>query len=310
MVMTKKVRIALVGLGDIAQKAWLPIVCQHPEIEPIFCTRNKETLSQLAQRYRVKETYTDVKDAINAAPDAIMIHSSTDSHFAIASASIKAGIATLVDKPISDNIEQVCQLIDLAKTNNTPLCTGFNRRFAPLLQPLKGHPLNQLRWQKNRHNLPGNIRQFIYDDFIHVVDSLLYFGRPATPIEPQISFVMKEQQLAAVFLRIATENTLLEGSMNRISGQTFERIEAFTDNQNWQIDNLRQGQHCSDNTMTPMLFSDWQSTLYKRGFDNLLDAWLSQIKKSQPEHDYLDSLLTTHKLCEKIVKYIEAKINE
>ncbi|MCE2596292.1 Gfo/Idh/MocA family oxidoreductase [Motilimonas cestriensis] len=310
MAITGKLRIALVGLGDIAQKAWLPIVCQHPEVEPIFCTRNSDTLSRLAQQYRIKETYTDINDAINAAPDAIMIHSATESHFEIASASIKAGIATLIDKPISDNFEQVNQLINLAKANNTPLCTGFNRRFAPLLQPLKTEQLNHLRWQKNRHNLPGNIRQFIFDDFIHVVDSLLYFGRPATPIEPQIHFVMKQQQLAAVFLRIASENTLIEGSMNRISGQTFERIEAFSDNQHWQVDNLRQGQHFSDNMTNPMLFSDWQSTLYKRGFDDLLDSWLSQIKKGQPQHDYLDSLLTTHQLCERIVKYIEAKTNE
>lgn len=307
--MTQKLRIALVGLGDIAQKAWLPLVCQHPDISPILCTRNQATLARLATQYRVEETYLNIDALIAAQPDAVMIHSATNSHFALASATLKAKIPTFVDKPISDNLSEVGQLVELAKAQNTPLCSGFNRRFAPLLQPLTTQPLTHLRWQKNRHDLPGKVREFVFDDFIHVVDSLLHFSEPLTDIKPEINFILKDKLLAALFLRIPTPNGLIEGSMNRISGQTFERVEAFADNQHWQIDNLRQGHHAHQGVLTPLQFSDWEATLYKRGFNDLLNSWLAQIKNGQPAHDYLDRLLTTHQLCEKIVKYIEAKMS-
>ena len=157
--------------------------------------------------------------------------------------------------------------------------------------------------------MPGKVREFVFDDFIHVVDSLLHFSEPLTDIKPEINFVLKDKLLAALFLRIPTPNGLIEGSMNRISGQTFERVEAFADNQHWQIDNLRQGHHCYQGVNTPLQYSDWETTLYKRGFNDLLNSWLAQIRNGQPADSYLDRLLTTHQLCEKIVKYVETKMN-
>ncbi|MCE2571344.1 Gfo/Idh/MocA family protein [Motilimonas eburnea] len=307
--MTQPLKIALVGLGDIAQKAWLPIVCQHQDIIPVFCTRNTQVLDKLAAQYRISETYHHFADLVQSKPDAIMIHSATASHFELAKASIQAGIATLVDKPISDNLQMVAELVNLAHTHNTILYTGFNRRFAPLLSPLKQAELRHLRWQKNRHDLPGDIRRFIYDDFIHVVDSLLYYAHfPAIEVEQlDIQYQMKQQQLASVHLRINTQDILLEGYMNRLAGSTFERIEAFAENEHWQIDDLRTGHHCRDGATTAIGFSDWQSTLHKRGFEPLLEDWLALIKaKSQPTKD-LDRLLTSHHICEYIVNFIQAK---
>lgn len=45
-------KIGIIGLGDIAQKAYLPVITQHSDVELVFCTRNSEVLNQLARRYR------------------------------------------------------------------------------------------------------------------------------------------------------------------------------------------------------------------------------------------------------------------
>lgn len=310
--MSEQLKIALVGLGDIAQKAWLPIVCQHAAIHPVFCTRNPQVLDTLSAQYRVHETYRDFDKLLQSKPDAIMIHSATHSHFELAKASIKAGIATLVDKPICDNLQMVAELVNLAHAHNVILYTGFNRRFAPLLAPIKQANLQHLRWQKNRHNLPGDIRSFIYDDFIHVIDSLLYYADfPAIQVEQlDIQFQMKDQQLAAIYLRINTQGMLLEGSMNRLAGSTFERIEAFAENEHWQIDDLRQGHHSSSGNSSALGFSDWQSTLYKRGFEALLADWLTLVRSGKQASEDLDRLLTTHHICEYIVNFIQAKTSD
>lgn len=38
-------RIALVGLGDIAQKAYLPLLASDEQVTPLLCTRNPAVLA-------------------------------------------------------------------------------------------------------------------------------------------------------------------------------------------------------------------------------------------------------------------------
>ena len=40
----------------------------------------------------------------------------------------------------------------------------------------RAESLTELHWQKHRHYLPGAPRQFLFDDFIHVLDSLCFYG--------------------------------------------------------------------------------------------------------------------------------------
>ena len=116
--MTKKLRIALIGLGDIAQKAYLPVVANHPKVTPILCTRNKTILTQLADQYRIDDTYDSLAALIKAKPDAIMIHSATSSHFDMAKQSLEAGIAVFVDKPMSYTLAECEQLTALSDAKN------------------------------------------------------------------------------------------------------------------------------------------------------------------------------------------------
>jgi virulence factor len=75
---TARLRIAHIGLGDIARKAYLPLTTAHPGITPLLCTRNERVLEELAQQYRIKDTLTSIDALIASRPDGAMIHSSTD----------------------------------------------------------------------------------------------------------------------------------------------------------------------------------------------------------------------------------------
>lgn len=37
-------KVAMIGLGDIAQKAYLPVLAQWPDIELVLCTRNPKSI--------------------------------------------------------------------------------------------------------------------------------------------------------------------------------------------------------------------------------------------------------------------------
>ena len=57
-------RIGLIGLGDIAQKAYLPVISSMEGVTPVLCTRNSEVLARLVQTYNLEEGYADVSDLI------------------------------------------------------------------------------------------------------------------------------------------------------------------------------------------------------------------------------------------------------
>lgn len=299
-------RIALIGLGDIAQKAYLPVMTSQPHIEPILCTRNPDVLESLAAKYRIRECYRSIDEAIAAGIDGAMIHSATSSHFELAKKLLIAGVAVFVDKPLSDSLAEVEQLLDLAAQKNLPLFVGFNRRFAPLIEPLSriDKPL-QVLWQKNRVAQPAAARTFVFDDFIHVLDGLRFLSPSGVVDDLQINSQFQGELLAAVKVQWRSQGALLTGSMNRVSGLVDERLELFADGEKWQLDGLTQGHHYQQGASTRLNFSDWHSTLYKCGFETMLQQWVDVVKSGICDHAQLRDIHDSHFLCERVVAQIE-----
>ena len=46
-------KIGLCGIGDIAQKGYLPILTQREDVELFVCTRNELTLSKVMRHYHL-----------------------------------------------------------------------------------------------------------------------------------------------------------------------------------------------------------------------------------------------------------------
>ncbi|WP_049721421.1 Gfo/Idh/MocA family protein [Gilvimarinus polysaccharolyticus] len=299
-------RIALVGLGDIAQKAYLPVVARHGDITPILCTRNHAVLQSLSARYRIAETYPSYDELLAARPAAVMIHSATDSHYRLARTALEQGIAVFVDKPISYQLAEVEALITLAQNNNTVLFCGFNRRYAPLYQaPLAVQPIN-VHYQKNRHNLADDARIFIYDDFIHVLDFVRHCAKveKVDAIKPWVSAYSEQGKLGSVQVSFSVAGGSFTAAMNRLSGQARERLEYSGYNQSWQVDNVASGIHYKDNKAIAMGFSDWDDTLYKRGFVDMIDAFFAMLQQGNADTEYLAGVLASHRLCERVLQEI------
>ena len=298
---TPKIKIALIGLGSIAQKAYLPILANHPKVDPILCTRNTLTLNNLSKQYRINKTYSNLDELIRTKPDAAMVHSSTDSHGLIITKLLKAKIPVFVDKPLSYSLEESEKILELASNNKLPLYLGFNRRFAPLIKTLSEvpHPI-QISWQKNRVNLPGDPRVFIFDDFIHVIDSLRFLGKGEIRNLNVISRV-KDEKLENIQVQWQQGETFLFGGMNRISGIAEERIELFSAGNKWVINDLNVGTHFTNEKENTLKFGNWESTLYKRGFVNMIEDWINVLEKRSFDSSSIQDIWETHQLCETIL---------
>ncbi len=296
-----KLRIALIGLGDIAQKAYLPILANHPEVEPLLCTRDPAVLKKLSRQYRIAAAYSSLKEVIAQRPDAAMVHSTTDSHAALATQLLKAGIPVFVDKPLSASPEDSARMIALAERRQLPLFVGFNRRYAPLVSALKAEadPFH-VSWQKHRVDQPGEPRTFLFDDFIHVVDGLCFLA--TGPVEDlRVHSRLRDGQLTSVHVQWTQGNTLLTGSMNRVSGRTEETIEYFTPGNKWTIKELHAGTHYRNGERTDLGFGNWTPTLEKRGFVAMVEDWLAVVRRGTHDATYLEGVRETHDLCERIL---------
>jgi len=274
--MAQRLRIASIGLGDIAQKAYLPIVCCHELIEPIFCTRDESKLDSLKQKYRVEESYTDLELLLITQPDAVMIHSNTESHYRIAKQFLEAGIPVFVDKPLTYSLKESEELIELSNRNKTPLFLGFNRRYAPYISMLKQEPLSEISWVKNRKNLPGEPITFILDDFIHVIDSLLFLAPP-----PQngfdLDFRLNDSLLEYVKISWEVNGIKVKGEMDRMHESTFETTYAEGEGTTWVVRELMSGVSTKDEKPTFNDHGNWASTLYKRGFEAMIDEFVGLV---------------------------------
>lgn len=303
----KKIRIAIIGLGDIAQKAYLPILANHTKVSPILCTRNMQVLKQLATQYRINDAYTSLDELIKNKPDAAMVNSSTNSHFIIVSKLLNAGIPVFVDKPLSYSLHESEELLNLATKKQISLYLGFNRRFAPLINLLekKRDPI-QVFWLKNRVNLPGDPRTFVFDDFIHVADSLRFLSHGSVE-NIQVFSKSHNNQLEMLQVQWQQNKTLLNGAMNRVSGISEESVAYYTVGNKWQINELVSGFHYQNEIQHPIGFDNWKSTLYKRGFINLVEDWLYTLQTNKFDKNRIQDIWETHNLCEIIVEKILKK---
>ena len=300
-----KIRIALIGLGSIAQKAYLPILANHSKVEPILCTRNSQTLNELSNQFRITTTFTSLDELIRSKPDAAMVHSSTESHVPILSKLLKAKIPVFVDKPLSYTLEDSERILDLASKYQLPLFLGFNRRFAPLIKSLseEANPI-QISWQKNRVDLAGNPRVFIFDDFIHVIDSLRFLGTGSIQDLNVVSRV-KNEKLENIQVQWQQGETVLFGGMNRVSGISEERIEYYTKGNKWLIENLNSGIHFTAGEEKTLKFNNWESTLHKRGFVKMIESWINVLQERKYNPGSIEDIWKTHQLCENILSQVK-----
>ncbi|EEY36635.1 Gfo/Idh/MocA family protein [Vibrio mimicus] len=303
-------KIAMIGLGDIAQKAYLPVLAQFPDVELVLCTRNPKILGTLATRYRVSATCTDYRDVLQHGVDAVMIHAATDVHSTLAAFFLTQGIPTFVDKPLAASAQECEDLYELAVKHRQPLYVGFNRRHIPLynqhlpeLRHQECGELRSLRWEKHRHALPGDIRTFVFDDFIHPLDSV-NLSRQHNLDGIHLTHHMSGGLLARLDIQWQAGDTLLHASMNRQFGITTEHVTASYDNVAYQFDSFTQGKAWRDNQESRVALKDWTPMLASKGFEHMVQDWLQVAATGTLAAHIIERNLASHQLAEAICEHL------
>ncbi|QVL34326.1 Gfo/Idh/MocA family oxidoreductase [Telmatocola sphagniphila] len=109
---TKKVRVAIVGLGFGAE--FIPIYQAHPNAEmAAICRRNVKELNACGDKYKIAKRYTSYEDLLKDPDiDAIHINSPIPDHASQSLAALKAGKHVACTVPMATTLDELHVLCD------------------------------------------------------------------------------------------------------------------------------------------------------------------------------------------------------
>ncbi|MES9591093.1 MULTISPECIES: Gfo/Idh/MocA family oxidoreductase [unclassified Streptomyces] len=296
-------KVGCIGLGDIAQKAYLPVLTTLPGVELHLQTRTPATLAAVAEAHRIPaaQCHTDLGSLIAQGLDAAFVHAPTTVHPEIVTRLLEAGVATYVDKPLAYELAESQRLVALAQERGTSLAVGFNRRVAPGYAQCAEQPRELILMQKNRVGMPEDPRTLVLDDFIHVVDTLRFLV-PGPVEHTVVRARIREGLMHHVVLQLSGDGFTAIGTMNRLSGSTEERLEVSGQDSKREVVNLAE---VIDHKGQPSLRrrGDWVPVARQRGIEQSVLSFLDAVRAGQVLN--AGDALRTHELCEHILRELD-----
>lgn len=299
------VKVGCIGLGDIAQKAYLPVLGVQPGVELHLQTRTPATLARVGDSLHLppEQRHTDLSDLLAQNLDAAFVHAATVAHPEIVTRLLEAGVPTFVDKPLAYELADSERLVRLAEERNVSLAVGFNRRHAPGYTQCADHPRDLILMQKNRIGLPEDVRTMVLDDFIHVVDTLRFLA-PGPIDDVTVRARVEGGLVHHVVLQLVGDGFTALGVMNRLSGSAEEILEVSGQDTKRQVVNLAE---VIDHKGQPSVRrrGDWVPVARQRGIEQGVLAFLDAVRAGKVLS--ARDALATHELCERVVRAVQER---
>lgn len=291
-------KTAVIGLGDIAEKAYLPVLSATPGLDLHLCTRDPATLDRLGDAYRIERRFASVDELLDAGVEAAFVHAATSAHVKIVEPLLRAGVHVYLDKPIAYTLAESERLVRLAQEMGRSLFVGFNRRRAPSYTALLDLPRHLVVMQKHRRDLAEDPRTAIFDDFVHVVDTLRFLV-PGTVEHTGIRTRVRDGLLEHVTLELSGDGFTALGIMNRVSGAAEETVEVMGGGVKRRVVNIADVIDYSG-TETLARRGDWAPVSRQRGIEQACLEFLDAVRSGVVLD--ADDALATHRICEDIVR--------
>lgn len=141
----KKVRMAVVGTGNLAQKQHIPNAFKTDNIELVaLCDLNHDILKKLGKEYGVGRLETDYKKIFSdPSIDGVIIVTREDTHVPLTIEALKSGKHVYVEKPLAETEEECKKVVREQKVSGKIVAVGMNRRMSPAYRWAK-----ELLWKK------------------------------------------------------------------------------------------------------------------------------------------------------------------
>lgn len=300
-----KLRVGVVGLGGIAQKAYLPILSQAADWTLVGAfSPNQQKAQPVCDSYRM--ACFSRLDSLAQQCDAVFVHSSTASHFQVITELLHQGVHVYVDKPLAETVEQGEQLIALAEKQGKTLMVGFNRRFAPLYRQLKQQMQQPASIRMDKHRAdsvgPNSLRFTLLDDYLHVVDTALWLGGDAGRLLSGSLRATDAGELIYAEHHFECGETQVTTSMHRRAGSQRESVQAVTDGAVYQLDDMRRWLREDSQGVLEQPAPGWQTTLAQRGFDGAVRHFITSVSNQTLPETAGEQAIVAQRVIEKLLR--------
>lgn len=301
----RKLRIGVVGLGGIAQKAYLPLLSQAQDWQLIGgFSPNQQKAQPVCDSYRM--ACFSRLDSLAQQCDAVFVHSSTASHFQVVSELLERGVHVYVDKPLAETLEQSEQLLALAEKQGKALMVGFNRRFAPLYRQLKQQMQRPASIRMDKHRTdsvgPKDVRFTLLDDYLHVVDTALWLGGDSGRLLSGTLRANDAGEMLYAEHHFACAEVIVTTSMHRRAGSQRESVQAVTEGAVYQLNDMRQWLREDPQGIVEQPTPGWQTTLAQRGFEGAVRHFIQAVSNQTEPEIAGEQAIYAQRMIEKILR--------
>lgn len=197
--MSKKLKMAIIGVGGIATRVHMPAYENIDEIEIVaVCDILPDRAKEVSEKFNIPEYYTDYKDVLNIEGlDAVDICTPNYWHSIIAVDALEKGLHVLCEKPDAVDVEAAEKMKAAAEKNGKTLMVIRNNRFLETSKFLKKYIddgkmgniyAGRCGWQRRR-GIPGRGGWFttkalsgggpLIDLGVHMIDLAMWLmGNP------------------------------------------------------------------------------------------------------------------------------------
>lgn len=189
-----KIKVAVIGCGNIANASHIPSYLKNPEVEiKYFCDLIPEKAQACVEKYGCGEAVVDYHDFLNDPElDAVSVCTHNDFHSVIAIDFMRAGKHVLCEKPAARILSEALEMQKVAhetgRVLNIGVCNRFNTYVMKIRELIESGELGEVyhvyaSFRKHR-SIPGIGGDFttkaksgggaLIDWGVHFIDLILY----------------------------------------------------------------------------------------------------------------------------------------
>ncbi|MDD5259213.1 MAG: Gfo/Idh/MocA family oxidoreductase [bacterium] len=236
-------KMGVIGIGHLGVHH-ARIVSSLPEVELIgICDINESQVRKIARQYKTT-AYTDYRQLLSKV-DAVSIAVPTPWHYQIAKDFINARVHCLIEKPITPDLPEAEELVDLVKQKNLILQVGHIERFNPAVLEAQKY-INEPKFIEANRLGPYDPRvahiSVVLDLMIHDIDIVLYLVQDQIlSIDAVGAKVLSHfEDIANARIRFA-HGCVATISASRVSLKKFRKIRIFQKDSYLSLDYAKPG---------------------------------------------------------------------
>ena len=327
----EKTKVAVIGLGGIAQLVHLPILSKLMNVEiSAIADIKKNQLNSVSEKFNIEKHYTDHREMLEKEEvDAVIIATPTNTHLEIALDCLKAGKHILIEKPIARNVSEAKQINAASKKYKKQVMVGMNLRYRPDAMLLKSlvnsgelgdifyircgwlrKQSNEQKWFINKNQSGGGV---IIDLGILILDLAIWIlnDKKIKSVSVQkFNHNTKDVEDSAIGLVRFDDDRVIsfEVSWGLHSEWDKFHLAAFGTEGTAHLNPLRAYKRMESSQIDYTVASQAnQTNLFKKSYENELKHFIGVVRENTPVISTGDDAVTLMKLLEALYKSAKHK---